>query len=131
MTVAADTSFVIALFVDEPRSEKARTTFRRLRQTREKVYIPAQVIVEVVYVLEKFYRLERQRVADYVRAILSTYIFIVDREPMFIEVMEMYRKHPRINFGDLIIAADIKQRKVKKILGFDKHFEKLGLGVMS
>ena len=130
MTLAADTSFIIALFVDEPRSDKARATFRRLRQTREKVYIPAQVIVEVVYVLEKFYRLERHRVADYIRAVLSTYIFIVDREPIFLEAMEMYLKHSGINFGDLVIAADIKQRKVKKILSFGKHFEKLGQAII-
>jgi len=127
----ADTSFIIGLFVDEPRTSPAKEIYKYLKANKEKVFIPAQTIVEVIYVLEKFYKLERNKVAEYIRSILGTLIFTVEKYGMFYKVMEAYIQNTSINLGDLIIAEESKNRNISNILTFDKHFEKLGLQVLS
>lgn len=131
MKYTADTSFIIGLFVDEPRTAPAREIFSRLKQDKERVFIPAQTIVEVIYVLEKFYRLERKVVAEYINAILGTSIFVVEKFPIFYRVMETYTTHPSINLGDLIIAEESKNKGISGVLTFDRHFEQLGLKVVA
>lgn len=131
MKYTADTSFIIGLFVNEPRTAPAKELFKRLKTNKEKVFIPAQTVVEVIYVLEKFYQLERQKVSEYVSAILGTYIFIVEKYEMFYKVMEAYTRNPSINLGDIIIAEESKMNDISNILTFDEHFKKLGLKVVS
>jgi len=127
----ADTSFIIGLFVDEPRTSSAKEIYKYLKANKEKVFIPAQTIVEVIYVLEKFYKLERKKVAEYIRSILGTIIFAVEKYGMFYKIMDAYTQNTSINLGDLIIAEESKNRNILSILTFDKHFEKLGLQVLS
>ena len=78
MKYTADTSFIIGLFVNESRTAPAKELFNQLKARKEKVFIPAQTVIEVIYVLEKFYQLQRQKVAEYVSSILGTFIFIVE-----------------------------------------------------
>ena len=127
MKYIADTSFLIALFVNDSRSQKAREMFARLKSKREKIFIPLTAITEVVYVLEKFYKLDRKVVADYVYGILNTFNFIAEKYEMLYTVLENYQMFPSINFGDLMIAAEAKGKNIKKILTFDMDFKKLGL----
>jgi predicted nucleic-acid-binding protein len=129
MNYAADTSFLIGLFVDEPRTQKTRDLFQQLKARREKVYVPAQAIVEVIYVLEKFYKLERPKVAEYVQAILDTFIFIVEKYELFYRVLKLYKEYSSINVGDIIIAEEVKSQKISHILTFDPHFKKLNLQI--
>ncbi len=131
MKYTADTSFIIGLFVDEARTAPAKELFTRLKAKKEKVYIQAQTIVEIIYVLEKFYKLEREKVAEYVLSILGTFIFTVEKYEMFYKVIDGYKKNPSINLGDIIIAEDSKSKNISTILTFDNHFEKLGLKVVS
>lgn len=127
MKHTADTSFIIGLFVDEPRTLAAKELFKKLKDNKEKVFVPVQTVVEVIYVLEKFYKLERQKTAEYVLSILGTFIFIVEKYEMFYKVMEIYKKNPGINLGDIIIAEEAKRQGISSILTFDSHFDKLGM----
>jgi len=131
MNYTADSSFLIGLFVDEPRTRRAKEIFYKLKKNKQKVYIPSQALVEVIYVLEKFYKLKRDKVSEYIQAILGTFIFIIEKEGLFYQVLELYLKHPFINLGDIIIAVEAKEKGIKKVLSFDRHFEKLGMIVVS
>lgn len=130
MKYTADTSFIIGLFVDEPRTAPARELYNRLKAGKGKVFVPYQTIIETIYVLEKFYQLERTTVAEYIQAILGTFIFTVDQYDLFYKVMDAYSRNPSVNLGDIIIAEESKKQGISEILSFDKHFEKLGLKVV-
>ncbi len=131
MKYSADTSFIIGLFVDEPRTTAAKEMFERLKATKDKVFIPAHTIIEVIYVLEKFYRLDREKVAEYVSSILGTNMFVVEKCKMFYKVIGTYVENPSIKVGDIIIAEDSKNENIFSILSFDEHFGNLGLKVIS
>jgi predicted nucleic-acid-binding protein len=131
MKYIADSSFIIGLFVDEPRTSVAKETYTRLNRKKEKVYIPEQAMIEVIYVLEKFYKFKREKVSEYIQAILNTYIFIIEKYEIFYEVMDLYVKYPRINLGDIIIAVEGKRKGIKKVLSFDKYFKELGFEVVN
>jgi len=130
MKYTADTSFIIGLFVREPRSAVAQEMLRLCKERKETIYVPAQVIVEAFYVLEKFYKLDRLRVADYILAILGASVFMVEKYPLFYNVVKIYIKYPAIKVGDIIIAREAANQNISKILTFDSHFETLGLTVV-
>ena len=125
MKYLADTSFILSLFVDDSRSKKAKATYYKMKVRKEKVYIPMVAIIEVVYVLEKYYRLPRREVACYIYSILDTSMFEVEKYSMLYQVMEEYQHHPAINLGDLLIAAEADQKNIQRILSFDSHFKYL------
>ena len=129
MKYIADTSFLIGLFINDSRSQRARDIFNRLKSKREKVFIPLTAMSEVVYVLEKFYNLDRKTVADYANAILNTYIFSVEKYEMFHKIIQDYCNYPEINLGDIIIAAEAGEKKINNILTFDKDYKKLGFRI--
>lgn len=130
MKYTADTSFIIGLFVQEPRSAVAQEMLRICREKKEPIHIPGQVIVEMCYVLEIIYKLPRFNVADYVLAVLGSAAFIVERYPFYYKVVNTYMKYPKINLGDIIIALEAEKHDTPYILTFDKHFETLGLNVV-
>jgi len=125
MNYLADSSFLISLFVDDEHSQKALKTFDKLKTKQEKVYIPLPAIIELVYVLEKLYKLRRRQVAKYIYAVLNTYIFIVEKRDLIYDAMASYRKYGSISFADSLIAAEAKAKKIIKILSFDAHFKVL------
>lgn len=125
MNYLADSSFVISLFVDDARSKKAKATYYKMKVRKEKIYIPLVTVIEVVYVLEKYYRLPRQEVARYIYSILDTPMFEVEKYAMLYQVMEDYQRHTSINLGDLLVAAEADQKRIKRILSFDSHFKYL------
>ena len=88
-------------------------------------------MIEVIYVLEKFYKLNRRLVSEYILSILDTYIFITEKYSLFYKVMDLYNRHPQINIGDIIIAEESKSHKIDSILSFDSHYKKLGLKVLN
>jgi predicted nucleic-acid-binding protein len=131
MKYTADTSFIIGLFVNEPRTAPAKECYNRLKAQKEKIYVPSQTIIETIYVLEKFYKLDRTTVSEYIQAILGTFQFIIDKYEFFYNVMDSYTRNPSVNLGDIIIAEESKKEKISDILSFDKHFEKLGFNVIN
>ena len=131
MKTIADASFLIGLMVDEPRTKTARDIFYRLKKKKEKIYIPDQALVEVILVLEKFYKFKREKIAEITRAILDTHVFIVEKYEMYYQVMDLYVKYPKINLGDIMIAVEGKRKGISKVLSFDQHFKELGMEVAS
>jgi predicted nucleic-acid-binding protein len=89
---------------------------------KKKVEIPAIVIAECIYVLEKFYEVPRNEVVESISGILSfTGIVNTDRS----EILEALLKFKKSNTDivDCILAAYSSSDKV--VVSFDKDLEKL------
>jgi predicted nucleic-acid-binding protein len=103
-------------------SPKAKAFMVKVSQEKTKAEIPAVVIVECVYVMEKFYRIPKHEIADTLSRILN-FSGIVNPDKS--EILEALLKYEASN-GDIVdclLAASSSPDKV--VVSFDKDFAKL------
>jgi predicted nucleic-acid-binding protein len=88
----------------------------------KKAEIPAVVIVECVYVMEKFYKIPKNEIIDTLSKILN-FIGIINQDKS--EILEALIKYQNSNADvvDCILAAVSSPEKI--IISFDKDFNKL------
>jgi predicted nucleic-acid-binding protein len=93
-----------------------------ISQGTKKAEIPSVVIVECVYVMEKFYKIPKNEIVDTLTKILN-FIGIVNPDKS--EILEALFKYanPNTDIVDCMLAAMSSSEKV--IISFDKDFDKL------
>lgn len=91
-------------------------------QGQKKVEIPAAVIIECIYVMEKYYGVPRNEIVESISGLLN-FTGIVNRERS--EILEALLKYKISNTDivDCILAAHSSPEKV--VISFDKDLEKL------
>jgi predicted nucleic-acid-binding protein len=82
------------------------------------------VVAEVVYVLECVYEVERDRVAELVRAILGFPAIAVPDEPLLLRTLEVYEQH-RIHFAEPYLAAYAEISGVGVVASFDRDIDRV------
>ncbi len=103
-------------------SPKARKIMDEIRSGKMKAEILEGVLIECVYVLNKFYKVPREKVADTLIDILS-YKGIVNKDKSeLINALKAY-KATQIDIVDHILAS--KSTPEKPVLSFDKDFKNL------
>ena len=103
-------------------SPKAKAFMVKVSQEKTKAEIPAVVIVECVYVMEKFYRIPKYEIADTLSRILN---FSGIANPDKSEILEALLNYEASNADivDCLLAASSAPDKV--VVSFGKDFAKL------
>ena len=103
-------------------SPKAKAFMVKVSQEKTKSEIPAVVIVECVYVMEKFYRIPKHEIADTLSRILN-FSGIVNPDKS--EILEALLKYEASNADivDCLLAASSAPDRV--VVSFDKDFARL------
>jgi predicted nucleic-acid-binding protein len=119
-----DTNVILRYLLDDHKtySPKAKAFMLQVSQGKKKVEIPAMVIAECIYVLEKFYEVPRDEVVESISGLLNfTGIVNTDRS----EILEALLKFKTSNADivDCILAAHSSSEKV--VVSFDKDLKKL------
>ncbi len=130
MKFAVDSSFFIGLFTADQKAKLSKKLFFSLKEKREKVYVPLQAMSEVVEILENRFNLDRDVIYDYMIAILSNYVFYVEKGDLFYRVIELYKKHPSVNIKKLLIMEESRERQISKILSLDSCFDDLDMTII-
>jgi predicted nucleic acid-binding protein len=107
---------------DPPLQAKRATAFLR---DAEDLIVVDLVVAEVVYVLESVYELERERVAQLVRAILAFPAVLVPDGPLLLRALEIYEQY-RIHFAEAYLAASAEVSGVGVIASFDRAIDRVG-----
>jgi predicted nucleic-acid-binding protein len=82
------------------------------------------VVAECVYVLESFYEVERQKVAELMRAaIVMPSIKTVDRASL-LRTLEVYEVD-RLDFAEAYLVAQAEATGVGAILSFDRSVDRV------
>jgi predicted nucleic-acid-binding protein len=83
------------------------------------------VVAECVYVLESFYEVERQTVAELMRAAIAMpSIKTVDRASL-LRALEVYEVD-RLDFAEAYLVAQAESTDVRAILTFDRSVDRVG-----
>lgn len=122
MSAFLDTNVLIRHLTGDPPAQARRAT--AYLQRADELLVPDLIVAEVVYVLESFYEVERERVAELARAIIAFPAVIVVDEPLLLRALEVYEVE-RIDFADAYLVASAEASGVETIASFDRALDRV------
>lgn len=118
-----DTNVILRFLVgDDPLLwEKAKDIFKEAEEGKRSLLIKPLVIAEVCFVLESFYKKERNEIASSMEILLSQkWLNVEDRKPL-LNMWLWYRR--KFHFVDSYLIA-LSRTNDFELLTFDKKLEK-------
>jgi predicted nucleic-acid-binding protein len=82
------------------------------------------VLAECVYVLESFYEVPRQRVAELMRAAIALPSIKTIDAPSLLRALEVYEVY-RLDFAEAYLVAQAESTGVGEVLSFDKTIDRV------
>ena len=123
--IALDTNVLVRFLVqdDQDQARVASAAIERLTED-EPGFVCREVMVELVWVLERAYRLDRPRIAGALDGLLSAIELVVEGSDDVAPALELYR-NDGFDFADLMIAAAARRAGTSELLTFDKRAARL------
>jgi len=123
MVYLIDTNIIIRFLVGDHKEhlEIATEIFRKIENGEYEVEILESVVMEVLFVLIKFYKLPKDEVIDDLKKIIA-FRGIVGDKVLLIEALNIV-ENKNIDFLDALICAKSKLQGYRK-LSFDKDVNK-------
>lgn len=121
-----DSNIFIRFFVkdDTEKSIKTEKLFRDIVGGKLKCITSAMVIAEIVWVLEKFYKIDKESVCDNIELILNTPNIKVAEKDIVLDAVKAYRYYS-VDFIDSYNYSYLKSHNSSSILSYDAHFDKI------
>lgn len=104
-------------------SPKAKLIFETINQGKVKVFISQMAVFEVIFTLERTYKLAKSEIHQKFIAIIKPENVTVDKRDIIEKALNFY-EDKNVSFADAYQAALMFKKKVKKIYSFDKHFDR-------
>jgi predicted nucleic-acid-binding protein len=82
------------------------------------------VLAECVFVLESFYEVERQRVAELMRAAIALPSIAVLDAPLLLRALEVYEVD-RLDFAEAYLVACAEATGVRAVMSFDRATDRV------
>ena len=122
MTALLDTNVLIRHLTGDPPDMAARAT--AVLASDERLLLADLIVAECVYVLESFYEVPRERVAELMRsAIASPTIATVDPASL-LRALEVYELD-RLDFAEAYLVAQAEATGVREIVSFDRTIDRI------
>ena len=123
--IAIDTNVLIRYLVcdDAEQAEAARALLVELSSERPG-FICREVTIEVVWVLERAYRLPRDEIATVLDELIATEGLVVEAADAVTQAASAYRQGSA-DFSDLMILAAAKRARAQPLYTFDRTFARL------
>jgi len=117
-----DTNVLIRHLTGDPPARARRA--RAFLATADELLVPHLIVAEVVYVLESFYEVAREQVAQLVRAVIGFPAVVVVDAPLLLRALEVYELD-RIDFAEAYLVASAEASGVGTIASFDRSIERI------
>lgn len=125
--ICVDTNILLRILVkdDADQMEKALAVIKNVHRLGYKLHVLPVAILEVVWVLEKVYRLSSSRIREIVEGIIFTPGLKVEKAQVFLEALRDYEEK-NIKFADALMAYWALSENLSGIVTFDrKHFQRI------
>jgi predicted nucleic-acid-binding protein len=123
--IALDTNVLVRFLVqDDP--DQARVAGEIIEQLTEEApgFVSREVLVELVWVLERAYRLARAEIAGAIDGLLASTELVVEGADAIGSALELYR-NDGFGFADLMIAAAARRAGASELVTFDRKAARL------
>ncbi len=125
-----DTSALLEFFSgDEETVDRIDALFRELERKKEKLLVTEEVILELVYFLEKVYGWERGVIGEILQTVMSDSLFKVEARDSLAQAMKIYVK-TKLDFLDCLKIAKAKRRKAEGVVALRKSLGRGGIKVI-
>lgn len=118
--IALDTNVLVRFLVqDDPtQSGLATAVFEQLTEDGPG-FVSREVMIELVWVLERAYRLSRAEIAGALDGMIASTDLVVEGADGIALALELYR-HDGFGFADLMIAGAARRAGASELLTFDR-----------
>jgi predicted nucleic-acid-binding protein len=123
LSAFVDTNILVRHLTGDPEGQARRAS--AFLAEADELLLTDLVAAEVVYVLESFYEVERQRVAELLRAIIGFRSIEVLDAPLLFRALEIYEVD-RIDFADAYLVASAETSGVGAVASFDRSIDRVG-----
>lgn len=123
MTAFLDTNVLVRHITGDPPDQALRAT--RYLQQADELLLPDLILAEVAYVLESYYRMPREELANALRASLTFPAVRVTDQSLLLRTVELYEVH-RFGFADAYLVASAERTAVNTVASFDRGIERVG-----
>ena len=86
--------------------------------------MPDLIVAEVVFVLESYYEVDRNRVAELVRAVVGFPAIVVADETLLLRSLELYEVE-KLDFADAYLVAHAETSGIDVIASFDRALDRI------
>ena len=119
MVYLIDTNIIVRFLVkDGSDFQKSFKIFKDIENCSIKVIIKSYILMEVYFVLVKFYKLNRLEVISDLKAILSLRCVINDDKDILLQTLSIL-ENKNIDFADALLCAENRLNFIE-IISFDK-----------
>jgi len=123
MVYLIDTNIIVRFLVKDGNDfQKSFRIFKDIEDCSIKVIIKSYILMEIYFVLVKFYKLDRLEVINDLKAILSLKCVINDDKTILLETLSILEQK-NIDFADALLCAENRLNFIK-IISFDKDISK-------
>ena len=122
LSAFVDTKVLIRHLTGDPPAQARRTT--AFLRAADELFLPDLIVAEVVYVLESFYEVERERVAELVRAVIGYPAIVVVDASLLLRALEVYEVE-QIDFEEAYLVASAEVTGVDTIVSFDREIDRV------
>lgn len=122
LSAFVDTNILVRHFTGDPPDQARRA--RAFLGAADELLLSDLIVAELVFVLESFYELERERVAEFVRAVIGFPPIVVVDVPLLLRALEVYEV-ARLDFAEAYLVASAEASGVGKIASFDRSIDRV------
>lgn len=122
---ALNTNILVRLLTkdDEIQAKQVYTIFKHAEQTKEALFVPQLVVLELIWVLESAYQISRHDILEALSDLLLMPILNFENQHTIQQFYQAAQKNT-FDLSDLLIAHTAKANNCKAVLTFDKKAAK-------
>jgi predicted nucleic-acid-binding protein len=113
-----DTNVLLRMILEDG-TDLSKRAERMLERDGVKYLILDQVIIEMVYILDKQKNYKREYIADIIVSLFNRHN-IEFNDFIFSNVIPLYVNHPKLSFVDCYLATVVEQKEAMPLWTFDK-----------
>lgn len=123
-----DTNILVRFLVgdDELQAEKVYNIFKKTEADKQELFVPLLVMLELIWVLESVYEIERKEIIGAISELLLMPILNFEHQTALQQLTYRAQKN-RYDLSDLIIAHSAREQGCEAVITFDKKASKYSL----
>ena len=122
MSAFLDTNVLIRHLTGDPPEQARRATAFLTRA--DELLLADLIVAEAVFVLESFYGVRRDRVAELVRSVIAFPAIVVVDAALLLRAIELYEVD-RLDFAEAYLVASAETTGVGAVASFDRSIDKI------
>jgi len=121
-----DTNIILRYLTadDAQKAKRCEDVFKKAADGKETLYTTTLVIAEVVWVLEKIYKLSEGDIAKAIRQILNTPHIECDEKDILLRAVGLYELK-KIDFIDVYNAVIMETQGIDTLYSYDTDFDSI------